>query len=168
MLQHTGAERGQAPPKTRFLIGLARPRAMVLRSGVGSLPDFGLQTRFEHTTNVDMTHEGYLDEFGAQYLPERKSRCWNHQRRPEIMLRPASTRFFSQHLAERLCGAAQMALSLRQTNCLPHRADNCEPIWSSPAVAPNAVRRPSLLTSAVRTRRSSRCEVEVATSNERF
>ena len=98
--QRTGAEGGQAPPEMRFLVGFARPRAIVLRHTVRPSPDFGLPTRFEHTGYVDKRYEGNLDEFGAAHLPEKKSRCRNHERRLEIMLWPALTRFFSQQLAE--------------------------------------------------------------------
>ena len=168
VLQHTGAESGQAPPKTRFLVGLARPRKMVSSRAARPEIENGLQTRFEQAANVDIRHEEILDEFGTPHLAEKNSRCRNHRRRPEMMLRLASTRFFSQHLAERLRGAAQMALPLRQTNCLPHRADCAKPIWSSPAVGLIPVRRPSSRRIAVRTRRSSRCEAEVADIERRF
>ena len=113
--QRTGAKGGRAPPKMRFLVGLARPRAMVSRHTIRPHPDFGLQTRFEHAANVDLRVGGNLDEFGAAHLPVKSSRCRYHQRRPEIMLRPASTRFFSRQLAEQLRRAAQMTQPVRHT-----------------------------------------------------
>ena len=103
--QRTVAEAGQAPPKTRFLAVLPRPRRMVSSGGARSLPDLGLRARFEHTTNVNLRHEGMLDEFVAPHLAKKNSRCRSHQRRPEMMMRPTSARLFSRQPAEQLRGA---------------------------------------------------------------
>ena len=61
--RRTGEEGDQAPPKTRFLIGLARPFRAVLRATARHAPDFGLRTRFERPANVSMRKGGigFLD-----------------------------------------------------------------------------------------------------------
>ena len=102
----------------RFLVGLARPRRIVLSSGARFLPDLGLQTRVEHATNVNLGHEAMLDEFEAPHLGKRNRRCWNHQMRPETMMTPAPARFFSRQPAEQLHGAIKSRRSsTTQTAC---------------------------------------------------
>ena len=118
----TVAERIQAPPKMRFLIGLARPRRIVSSSGARFLPDLGLRTRVEHATNVNLRHEAMLDEFEAPHLGKRNRRCWNHQTRPEMMMRPAPARFFSRQPAEQPHGAIKSRrCSSTQTACPTER-----------------------------------------------
>lgn len=118
----TVAERAQAPPKMRFLIGLARPRGIVSSSGARFLPDLCLRTRVEHATNVNLRHEAMLDEFEAPHLGKRNRRCWNHQMRPEMMMRPAPARFFSRQPAEQLHGAIKSRrCSSTQTACPTER-----------------------------------------------
>ena len=73
--QRTGAEGGQAPPEMRFLVGFARPRAIVLRHTVRPSPDFGLPTRFEHTGYVDKRYEGNLDRMSSGRRTSRTKRA---------------------------------------------------------------------------------------------
>ena len=117
--QRTGAEGGQAPPEMRFLVGFARPRAIVLRHTVRPSPDFGLPTRFEHTGYVDKRYEGNLDEFGAAHLPNKKEpvpappkAAGNHAAASvNEVIQPAAGR---TALVERLNGAAAVASRCRR------------------------------------------------------
>ena len=83
--RRTGEGGDEAPPKTRFLVGLARPLRAVLRVAVRPEIENGLRTRFERPANVSMTSEGMLAEFEALHRPSWKSRCQHHQSRPEML-----------------------------------------------------------------------------------
>ena len=83
-------------------------------------------------------------------VPSKAAR--NHAAaRVHEVLQPAAGRAAPSSGSNDAAGAAHQV-----TNCLPHWADSAEAIWSNPAVAPISVRRPAVLTSAVRTRRCSR------------
>ena len=85
MERRTGEEGDEAPPKTRFLVGLARLLRAVLRAGARPEIENGLQTRFERPPNVSMINEGMLAEFEALHHASWKSRCQHHQSRPEML-----------------------------------------------------------------------------------
>ena len=67
--RRTGEEGDVAPPKTRFLVGLARLLRAVLRAGARPEIENGLQTRFERPANVNMRNEGIVAEFEALHRP---------------------------------------------------------------------------------------------------
>ena len=69
LLRRTGEEGDVAPPKTRFLIGFARPRAMVSRRVARPEIENGLQTRIERAADVNTRSEGMLAEFEAPHRP---------------------------------------------------------------------------------------------------
>ena len=121
--ERTGAEQSQAPPKTHFLVELARPRPIRLSARARSHPDLGLQTRIEHATNVNLRHEGMVDEFEAPHLAKRMRRCWNYPRRPEMVMKSTSATFSSWQLTEQLRGAFKTRLcSSTPTACPTERA----------------------------------------------
>ena len=85
--RRTGEEGDVAPPKTRFLVGLARPRAVVLRHAARPEIENDLRTKIERAANVSMRNQGILAEFDGPYRPSWKSRCQHHRGRPEKLLR---------------------------------------------------------------------------------
>ena len=96
LLLRTGEEGDVAPPKMRFLIGFARPRAMASRHVARPELENGRRTRIERAADVDYEKQGMLAEFEAPRRPRWKSCCQHNQGRPETLLLTFIARILSR------------------------------------------------------------------------